>query len=483
MKLLFNILIRIVVVVFHNLNYCRSTAFVRQKGTAKNMLNRLCHIEFNEVNFDLVSQYLDKYPSKRWKNIRQLVSLECVVTSSELEYENLEPWIQWASVHTGKSAAEHKVFRLGDINECPHEQVFELLESEDVSVGCISAMNAENRLENPAYFIPDPWTYSSTDGSFFSRKIYEALTQAVNDNSSGRITKKSLFYLVLALAVKTKFSNWPLYFRTIFRAFNGKKWNKALFLDLFISDLHLSYFNKYQPQFTTVFFNALAHIQHHYYFNSQFYKGTMRNPNWYIRSELDPFLDALDVYDIIIGNHFECFDRDEILTTTALRQVPFTKEMFYYRLTNHFEFLTEIGVNDFVVHPRMTRDFLIEFSTQGDCLAALKTLRSVTIDSIPVFGLIDNRGKSLFVTLTYSKMLDNEATVNVGNNCLFQVKNRFVFVAVKNGMHDGKGYCFSSRPGLNFRALHGAHVKGVFAYILSRFAEGKNPRSVSKRKV
>lgn len=447
------------------------------------MLNRLCHIEFNEVNFDLIKQYLERYSDKRWKNIRYLVALECVETSSEVEYENLEPWIQWASVHTGKSAAEHNVFRLGDINECPHAQVFELLESVDVSIGCISAMNAENRLQNPAYFIPDPWTSSNTDGSFFSRKIYEALTQAVNDNSSGRVTKKSIFYLSLALATKTKFSNWPIYFRTIFRAFNGKKWNKALFLDLFISDLHLSYFKKYQPRFTTVFFNALAHIQHHYYFNSQFYDGAMRNPGWYIRSELDPFLDALDVYDVIIGNHFECFDRDEILTTTALRQIPFTKEMFYYRLSNHFEFLGEIGINDFEVHPRMTRDFLIEFRTEGDCLAALKTLRSVTIDSTPVFGLIDNRGKSLFVTLTYSKMLDNATAVHVGGNWLFNAEDRFVFVAVKNGMHDGKGYCFSNQPGLKFGALHGAHVKGVFSYILSRFVDEKISTSLSEQKV
>ena len=36
-----------------------------------------------------------------------------VNTKAELIYENLEPWIQWPSVHTGKTYDEHKIFRLG----------------------------------------------------------------------------------------------------------------------------------------------------------------------------------------------------------------------------------------------------------------------------------------------------------------------------------------------------------------------------------
>jgi len=44
-------------------------------------------------------------------------------TLSEEVYEHIEPWIQWVSVHTGKSYAEHKVFRLGDAPGSGLEQI------------------------------------------------------------------------------------------------------------------------------------------------------------------------------------------------------------------------------------------------------------------------------------------------------------------------------------------------------------------------
>ena len=38
-----------------------------------------------------------------------------IETSSEKNYENLEPWIQWVSFYTGKSYEEHKVFFLNEL--------------------------------------------------------------------------------------------------------------------------------------------------------------------------------------------------------------------------------------------------------------------------------------------------------------------------------------------------------------------------------
>ena len=32
------------------------------------------------------------------------------------EISKLEPWIQWVSIHTGLDAHNHKIFRLGEIN-------------------------------------------------------------------------------------------------------------------------------------------------------------------------------------------------------------------------------------------------------------------------------------------------------------------------------------------------------------------------------
>ena len=49
-------------------------------------------------------------------------------------------------------------------------------------------MNAANRMEKPAFFIPDPWTDTPADSSFVSRALAQAVSQTVNDNTGGKIT-------------------------------------------------------------------------------------------------------------------------------------------------------------------------------------------------------------------------------------------------------------------------------------------------------
>ena len=69
-------------------------------------------VELNEVNFDLVRSYVGKHHLPGFKKLFQLNNFK---TTSEEKYELLEPWIQWPSIHTGKTAKEHGIFRLGDV--------------------------------------------------------------------------------------------------------------------------------------------------------------------------------------------------------------------------------------------------------------------------------------------------------------------------------------------------------------------------------
>ena len=76
---------------------------------------RLRLLELNEVNFELLRRYIGK---GELPTLAALLSRHGLIeTSSEAEYEHLEPWIQWVTAHTGKTFAEHGVFRLGDIVE------------------------------------------------------------------------------------------------------------------------------------------------------------------------------------------------------------------------------------------------------------------------------------------------------------------------------------------------------------------------------
>ena len=177
-------------------------------NTQAQQKRRLILLELNELNFDLVSLYAESRPLPAFRKILQGARVR---TSCEKDYELLEPWIQWPSVHTGLKANDHAVFRLGDIVSNKTPQIFETLEKQGLSVGCISPMNAENRLSQPAYFIPDPWTKTHSDRTWWSRVLTQAIAQVVNDNARSRIRPQSAVHLALALLRFAQMKNYDLY--------------------------------------------------------------------------------------------------------------------------------------------------------------------------------------------------------------------------------------------------------------------------------
>jgi hypothetical protein len=434
-----------------------------------NQSKRLIFLELNEVNFDLVKRYLSKFPG-RFLGFNKLMANKGIHTTSEIAYEELEPWIQWASVHTGKSYTEHKLFRLGDVVGSQVPQFFEQLEMAGVSVGGISPMNAENRLKTPSYFIPDPWTKTAPDNSWWSRQLGSAITQVVNDNAQSKITKKSALCILLGLIRFAKFRHYPLYIKLAAQSI-GASWRRALVLDLFLHDLHSSLFKSKNPQFSTLFLNAGAHIQHHYFHNSSFISSEsgFKNPDWYVSPKFDPFSEMMEIYDHIIEDYLDKGDY-ELIVATGLSQCPYDRIKYYYRLKDHAAFLKKIGINFLEIHPRMTRDFLVTFASIDDAIKAQKILKVLRVEekSKPLFAEIENRGDQLFVSLTYPDEIVETDTVKFGP-IKIEILQEVTFVAIKNGMHQSKGFAFFS-PGIaNLSPENGSHVKELYFTVMNYF--------------
>lgn len=437
---------------------------------------RLVLLALNEVNFDVVDSYVKEAP-QGFPNLARLLSGASVRSTAEETYELLEPWIQWPSIHTGLPFSGHRIFRLGDVVGSSAPQVFERLEAEGLKVGCVSAMNAENRLRQPAYFIPDPWTKTAADSSWWSRVLAEAISQTVNDNSLGRISTRSAFHIALGLARFARPRNYALYARLAGTS-KGAPWRKALLLDLFLHDLHTSLFRRKSPHFSTVFLNAGAHIQHHYFFSSSVVQGKtgLRNPEWYVPTGTDPIREMLVVYDRIVGQIVEMEDT-EVVVSTGLTQKPYDRLKYYYRLREHAKFLELVGVRGGSVAPRMTRDFVIDFQTREAAEAGEDRLRRIKVHGTdqPLFGEIDNRGESLFVTLTYPLQITSDTYIDVDGRPV-PLLPHVTFVALKNGMHHNSAFSFFSKNVAAYAPADGSHVKDLHSTIL-RFLSPEARRS------
>ena len=423
-------------------------------------------LELNEINFDAANFYIKR--GEYLFGFKKLIDQGIVDTQAEPEYEYLEPWVQWPSVHTGKTYDEHQVFRLGDFINSNDEQFFEKVEKAGFSVGAVSPMNASNKLKNPAYFIPDPWTQTPCDNSFFSKSITDAIVQAVNDNSQSKLTFKTIFNLGLAFVALVKPTRYIPMVKYALNAL-GKPWRKALFLDMLLYEIHKTLFKRKKPNFSTLFLNAGAHIQHHYFFNSPYVDSPeLKNPAWYIGIDDDPFLEMLKVYDEMLTDLLE-LPNTEIIVATGLSQKPYEQLKFYYRLKDHASFLRKVGVEFIDVIPRMTRDFLVSFDTEEQAFKAEQQLSKILVNNeVKLFEEIDNRGKDIFVVLTYpSEITDKTMISYLGNES--QLSDLVTFVAIKNGEHQSKGFAYFSEGLSEFAPSSGIHVSKINGVVLDFF--------------
>lgn len=395
-------------------------------------------IELNEVSFDLVQRYV---AAGRLPTFGRLIARHGLSrTTSESRYEDLEPWIQWVTAHTGKTLAEHKVFRLGDIVHQDHVQIWERLEERGLKVGALSPMNAKHRVRAPAFFLPDPWTPTDITASPLVRRMHEAVRQAVNDNAGAKLSPSSAFWLALGLVRYASPRNYGRYLSLALRAVRGRPWSKAVFLDLLFSDLFCALSRREHVDFASLFLNGAAHIQHHYFHSSSVADDAGRNPDWYCAPGVDPVLEVYETYDRILAQIQARFPGRRLMIATGLRQTAHAAPVFYWRLKDHAGFLKRLGISDARVSPRMSRDFLAEFDTEAAADRAAASLESIRDRDGERLFQVDNRGRSLFVTLAYPHDIPADFTYLVGNRQVEGLRDEVNFVAIKNGEHDGVGY-------------------------------------------
>lgn len=405
--------------------------------SAKRVRMSVLLLELNEINFEQVLRYAER---GKLPVLAGLVERHGLCrTTSEQRYEELEPWIQWVTAHTGLTLAEHRIYRLGDVDEGSPDQIWEVLERQGISVGAISPMNAVNRCIDPAFFMPDPWTTTRITGDRLTR-LYPPVAAAVNNNADARMTPAVALRLMAGLASNALPRSYGGYAADVAGVVRGQSWHKAMLLDRLLADVFVREVEAKRPGFASLFLNAGAHIQHHYLYNSTVYEGGLRNPDWYIRPDADPVLDIYELYDVIVGRISIAFPNYRLMLATGLHQDPHGKLTMYWRLREHAVFLEKAGVRFARVEPRMSRDFVIFCHDAEEAEAAQRRLLSLATEAGEPLFAVDNRGDSLFVELIWSADIPRDFVYRRGNETVSGLIDDVAFVAIKNGEHNGIGY-------------------------------------------
>ncbi len=429
-------------------------------------MKKLVFFEMNEINFDFASYYIRQ---EKLTNLKDFIEKHGFYTTfSEQKYEELEPWIQWPTVRTGLDYKDHKVFRLGDMVESGIKQHWELLEDKGLTVAAVSPINGANNTKNSPFWIPDPWVNTRISGDGFAHRITKAIRQAVNDNAQEKLSVATILAILEGLLTKTQLKSWETYLKGIVGAIKKQHWSKAVVLDRLLTDVFIALWKQYQPDFSVLFLNSGAHIQHHYMCSSAAYTGDAKNPSWYEPAGADPLLEILELYDAVLGE-LAALPNTRLMISSGLQQVPYEKAIYYWRLKDHGQFLKKIGIEHVCVQPRMTRDFLIEFEDSRASSIAEQKLRQIkSRDGVQMFGEIDNRGKDIFATLTYSDDIDNDFSIIANGHEYTKFAKDVVFIAIKNGHHNTTGYFMDNelKPGDLEQSFP---LKNIFGMVMQHF--------------
>ena len=91
----------------------------------------------------------------------------------------------------------------------------------------------------------------------------------------------------------------------------------------------------------------------------------------------------------------------------------------------------------------MSRDFVLKFNTNNDVENSLEKIKNIkTLEGDQIFGDFQIKNSNLFLSLIFNKEIKFEKVKIEKLDKNLSLKDYTDFVAVKNGMHDQKGYLY-----------------------------------------
>ena len=421
------------------------------------MNKKLLILELNEFNTDLLrrgSEHLNL------SNIKRMLTMSHAETFTDnFDHGELDPWVQWVSVHIGLPHKIHKVTRLGELPNPNYPQLWEKLSKKNVTSGIWGPMNASrNNSKNCKFFLPDPWSFSelgfpSSLNRFLSLPRYYAKNYI----------SPSLIKLIIAISKTIRFFIYREMINILKNEFLNsikiiKKYginNIVLFclFDIYSAKVFLKFKQKYNPDFSILFLNSLAHLQHH---------------KWDVDKINQSMKLCLITIDRILGFLFNQLDENEsIIIMNALSQRNVKGEnKFIYRQKKPSDFLNLLNINFKKIEQGMTNDAHVFFETKKDRDIAYSHLKNVKIGNEDLLYVELKETNKLFYQIEYCFEVEKMTKFNIGNN-YYDFYKHFTLLVEQTGSHIQKGDIFYEGISLDKKIYNHEFHDFILTYFLS----------------
>jgi len=362
-------------------------------------MKKVLLLEFNELTHSLMEEYIaaGHLPNfERFYNQSQIFKTDAMATG-----EDLNPWIQWVSLHTGLKPKEHNVYRLNDMENFEGDFVWDTLSKQGIKSWICGSMNTKFKDGFNGLFIYDPWATNTPLQPVGKFETYiDFITQSVQGHASGENVPAKNFLLYMlknGLTVKTVGKAIKQLLKE--RLAGAGKWGRAMILDRFQFDLFKYNYRKEKPEFSTFFLNSTAHFQHHYWKDTDPKAFGLTNVS-VNKEQSNAILDGYKNMDSILADMVNLVDDNTvIMMCTGLSQQPFKgEERNYYHINSIAKFIDKISVKQKVQYmPVMAEQFHLECESEEEANALLEWLASFEMQSNEFFYVGSNKVFSLSI--------------------------------------------------------------------------------------
>lgn len=413
-------------------------------------MNKIILVEFNELCPPLLAKWMAAGDLPNFKRLYEKSDIFTTL-ADESEPANLEPWIQWYSVHTGLPYSEHKVFHLADGPRAGHPDIWSLLHDAGKTVWNCSSMNARQFSYPGSAYLPDPWCTSETPFPAELGVFHKFVGHQVREYSNkmqklglADIANFAYFMARNGLRFSTATAIAKQILSEVFSS--GKtRWKRVALQDRLLFDVFGAYFKKFSPDFSTFFANSTAHLQHSHWRHMEPEKFTVKPT----AADLGLYKDAIRFgymeMDRLLGDILRLAKvnaHTKIIFATALSQQPYLKYEHvgghnFYRPVDVSRLFEMLGITKPEIQPVMTHQFLVKFKNAEEAENAQKQLESVVIDEKPVFGFDKSEANSLYFGCQIRTVLQPNASIKSIVNSDFQ-GNFFEFFYKIEGLKSGR---------------------------------------------
>jgi Type I phosphodiesterase / nucleotide pyrophosphatase len=421
-------------------------------------------VELNEITWTLIDPLIERGELPNFARLKEEGTSGSPV-SVDLPPQ-LDPWITWTTVYTGRPQADHNVFFLQQPPESIRaKRIWELCDEHGLSVGVYGSLCSWPPRPVKGFYVPDTFAPDAQTHPASLRPIQElnlTYTRSVRlpSDKDGPLFKAKLGARLFGLGLRPATAAQVAGQLARERVAPHARWRRVALQPAVNFDFFSRLYRRHRPDFASFHSNHVAHYMHTYWKAMQPELFPQPATDEEVRHYGDAIPHGYRTADALLGRMLGLLDPDTVLVVaSSMGQQPFVSSLRRGKAISQLRSLDRLldilGVAGRArALSTMSDQFNIYADTPGALAEATAALEAAYVDepARPMFNLqtLDN---SLTVTLRHYDEVTEDSRCRFPHRAPGDDTYRFEDLVystglVKSGFHHPRGVLLVYGPGV-----------------------------------